>query len=422
MRIAIDAQISPEGNHGGVEQTIIGLVHALGQLDGPEEYVIVCPWANPTWLQPYLGHNQRIVTGERPPLAQTFKQWLGPLRRPAGTLMSLLRDWASPSPAPATLTLEPTHVFKSLDAGVVHFPTQRFANTGLPSIYSPHDLQHRHYPQFFTPTERRIRERFFAVGFRDTPAIVADSSFVADDIQHQFTIPRAKIYMIPQGPPTALYDLPSPSLIHATAAKYRLPATFAFYPAQTWQHKNHLCLLDALALLRDQKGLEINLVCTGKQNEFWHVIERHVRELRLEHQVHFLGFVSAQEVVALYRLAHFLILPSLFEGGGMPVLEAFREGTPVACSNIAALAEYAGDAALLFDPTSAPSIAHAIYRMATEPHLRTELHQRGTARAQSFSWDRTARMYRAIYRHVAGQVLAEEDIHWLATARGAKSG
>jgi glycosyltransferase involved in cell wall biosynthesis len=191
--------------------------------------------------------------------------------------------------------------------------------------------------------------------------------------------------------------------------KFRLPLSFSFYPAQTWEHKNHLRLLEALALLRDRNGLEIHLVCTGKQNDFWRIIKKRVYELRLQNQVHFLGFVDATELRALYHLAQFVIHPSLFEGGGLPILEGFREGAPVACSNVTSLPEYAGDAALYFDPTSVESIADALCRMTTDVDLRESLRQRGVARVRQFTWERTAKTYRALYRKVAGKKLSDED-------------
>jgi len=131
--------------------------------------------------------------------------------------------------------------------------------------------------------------------------------------------------------------------------------------------------------------------------------------------VRFLDFVSSSELRALYHLAQFVVFPSLFEGGGFPVLEAFREETPIACSAVTSLPEYGGDAILLFDPTSVESIAQAIHRMTMDVQLRTKLRQRGAARISSFTWERTAKMYRALYRKVAGHPLTDEERHSLAS-------
>jgi glycosyltransferase involved in cell wall biosynthesis len=125
--------------------------------------------------------------------------------------------------------------------------------------------------------------------------------------------------------------------------------------------------------------------------------------------VRFLGYVTATELRAIYHAAQFVIFPSLFEGGGLPVLESFHESVPVACSNVTALPEYAGDAALLFHPFSIESIADVLRRMTTDADLRETLRQRGSARIRLFTWERTAKTYRALYRQVARAPLSDED-------------
>ena len=115
------------------------------------------------------------------------------------------------------------------------------------------------------------------------------------------------------------------------------------------------------------------------------------------------------ELRALYRLASFVVFPSLFEGAGFPILEAFKEGTPVTSSGVTSIPEYAGDAALFFDPDSVESIARAIERMHDDAATRVELAKRGSERIKRFSWDRTARAYRAVYRKIGGQPLSDEE-------------
>ena len=217
-------------------------------------------------------------------------------------------------------------------------------------------------------------------------------------------------------PPTELYGATTNRDAENIARKFHLPDSFALYPAHTWEHKNHLRLLEALAGLRDRAGLIVNLVCTGERTAFGRTIARRIRELRLEQQTRFLGFVKPDELRALYHLTQIAIHPSLFEGGGLPVLEAFRAGVPVACSNVTSLPEYAGNAALLFDPTDVASIADALRQMATNVALREELRRRGSERIRLFTWERTAKMYRALSRQVAGVPLSEEDSALLAEA------
>ena len=411
MRVAINAQMQETGTWGGIEQFIIGLVHALGRLDdGPEEYVIVVHRRNAHWLNDYLGRNQQTVCM---PLSkfERAKRLLGPLRTPTGKLWLYAQQRIIAPQVP-----ESNGFYESLGVNVVHFPYQFFAKCDVPFVYNPHDLQHLHYPDFFTPQERAIRNAFYPAGCRYANAVATLSRWAKEDIVRQYDVVPQKVYAIPCGAPTETYGSITPKLLADAAKKFRLPQLFSFYPAQTWEHKNHVRLLKALAGLRDRDSLVANLVCSGKQNDYWRSIEKRIHELKLQNQVQFLGFVKPDELRALYHLAQFVIHPSLFEGGGLPVLEAFREGVPVACSNVTALPECAGDAALLFDPRDVESIADTVRRMATDAGLRGELRRRGSERIRLFTWERTAKMYRALYRQVAGVPLSEEDSALLAEA------
>jgi glycosyltransferase involved in cell wall biosynthesis len=135
--------------------------------------------------------------------------------------------------------------------------------------------------------------------------------------------------------------------------------------------------------------------------------------------------VSSEELRAIYKLAQFVIVPTLFEAASGPVFEAWYEGVPAACSTVTSLPEQAGDAALLFDPLSVEAIAEALQRMATDKNLRDELREKGRTRLLDFSWERTAKAYRAVYRRVANRPLSEEDRSllnwdWMRTPKPAK--
>jgi glycosyltransferase involved in cell wall biosynthesis len=187
-----------------------------------------------------------------------------------------------------------------------------------------------------------------------------------------------------------------------------LPQRFLLYPAQTWPHKNHLRLVEALAEVVE-RGVDVHLVCSGHQTAHFDAIQRRAEELNLSHRVTFLGYVSAAELGLLYRRATALIFPSRLEGWGLPIVEALSVGLPVAASNSSAIPEVSGGAALLFDPDQTPEIAGAIERIWTDGDLRTSLSERGRERADSLSWERTARTFRALYRKAAGAGLDDED-------------
>ncbi len=378
-------------------------------------------WQYPNWLEPYLGSNQRIILGRQPETPrdpwEPAKRLLGPLRGPASKLRRASRRLVLGSPGAFRHAVPKSNGFyESLGAHVIHFPTQGFVHSSVPTIYNPHDLQHLHYPQFWNQDTIDWRETIYPAGCRHSRAVVAESRWVKDDLIRQYGIDPKKIYVIYRGSPTQMYEPITDKDVHYVKQRFQLPGTFVLYPAQTWAHKNHIRLLEAIKLLRDQQGVTINLVCTGRQTDFWPTIKRYIHEFRLHNQVFFLGFVHPAELRALYRLAQFLVFPSLFEGGGFPVVEAFSEGTPVACSALTSLPEYGGDAVLPFDSASVESVAQAVFRMATDPELRATLRTRGAVRAGIFSWERTAKAYRALYRKVAGHPLSDQDQRLLSSA------
>lgn len=411
MQIAINAQRPPNSGAGGVESVLIGLVSALGKLkDGNEEYVLIGPWEDPDWLKPYMGPNQRLVRGPKPEDNQrpfeTVPAWLRPAAR---RVHKWLYDFVNPPSNGVQVPLS-NGFYENLGCNVIHFPDQRFTLCALPSVYNPHDLQHLHYPQFFTPGTIHWREGIYQAGCHYARIVVAGSQWVKNDIIEQYGVTPNKIQVIPWGSPTQALSDPTEENLQSVRKKYNLPDVFAFYPAMLWQHKNHLRLLDALAYLRDQKGVKVNLVCTGNlQSAFWQKIEAHLEELNLQSQAQFLGMVAVDELRAVYKLSQFVIVPTLFEAASGPVFEAWYEEIPVACSTVTSLPEQAGDAALLFDPLSVEAIAESLQRMATIEKLRDELRQKGRQRLMDFSWERTAKAYRAVYRRAAGRPLSEED-------------
>ena len=413
LRVAINAQVLPNSEAGGVQSMLVGLIRALGQLeDGAEEYIIIGPWQNPEWLKPYIGPNQRIVPGTKPPL-RSLRRILGPLRPVARQLRNLLWQFLGiDGISPEVLISD--GFYEGLGCDVIHFPYQHFVVCALPTIYNPHDLQHLHYPQFFTPSKIAWRETIYPAGCHFAHTVVVASQWVKQDIVRRYCVNSDKIQVIPWAPPTQAYPQPTTDILDAVRRKYCLDAPFALYPSMTWEHKNHIRLLEALALLRDRDRLEVHLVCTGHWTSFWPRIEKRLLALGLQEQVKFLGMVSPEDLRALYRLAQFVVIPTLFEAASGPLFEAWQDGRPVTCSAVTSLPEQAGDAALLFDPLSVEAIADAVAQMATNPTLREDLRQRGTRRLQDFSWERTAKAYRAVYRLAAGCPLTEEDRRFLS--------
>jgi glycosyltransferase involved in cell wall biosynthesis len=305
--------------------------------------------------------------------------------------------------------------YESLGCDVIHFPFQHFVLCAIPSIFNPHDLQHLHFPRFFTPQTIAYREVMYPAGCRFANTVVVGSNWVKQDVIDKYHVSHDKVQVIPWAPPTQAYKQPPPEQLDRVKKTYSLDLPFALYPAVTWEHKNHLRLLEALAMVQVRDGIKISLVCTGgKYPGYWPKIESRIIELRLEDSVKFLGQVPPEDLRALYKLAQFVIVPTLFEAASGPVFEAWQEGTPVACSNVTSLPEQAGNAALLFDPLSIDDISEAIYKMSSEKNLRAELQHNGAIRLKDFDWERTAKAYRAVYRRASRHPLTEEDEHLLS--------
>jgi glycosyltransferase involved in cell wall biosynthesis len=403
LKIAIDAQLIP-GTTGGTHTFLIGLVQALGRLEGPEEYVIVGPWGDPDWLKPHLGPNQRIVRG---PGAQAMKRALGPVR-PLLNAVRRVSSWASGSDALWSRSTKSSGFYETLGCDVLHFPYQKFVSSALPAVFNPHDLQHVHYPQFFSEADYKWREAVYGTACRSAHTVVVHSNFVKDDVVRHYGIAPDKVQVIFTPAPTKVFAEPTAESLAMVREHYGIRNSFALYPAVTWQHKNHLRLTDAFVLLRD-RGVRLDFIGTGRQTEFFAEIQAKIRALGLDERMRFLGIVPAEHLRALYRLAQFTVLPTLFEGAGLPLVEAWNEGSPVACSGVTSLGEIGADAALQFDPLSAGSIADAMQQLAESADLRAALIQRGSERSKHFNWENAATAYRAVYRRAAGSSLTAED-------------
>ena len=399
-RVAIDARLGG-GLSGGVEQIVIGLATALARLenDGGEYLFVVHP-DQQDWIRPYLGGPCRTLPSrmEYPGQPGLIREARRALRRRIPSASRYRREIVS-----SDGTIE------RAGAEVVHFPFQEAFLTELPSIYQPHDLQHLHLPELFSRYERERREVVYRTHCDRAALVVAMTSWGRDDLIRQYALPEEKVQVVHGGSVLPSYPAPTGQDLDELRARLALPDSFLLYPAQTWPHKNHLLLLDAIALLRDRDGAEISLVCPGRQTELFPRIAERARELRLDALVSFPGFVSPLELRGLYELGTGLVFPSRFEGWGLPVCEAFSAGLPVASSSATGLPEVVGDAGLLFDPADPTAIADCVLALWTDSGLRSRLAERGRERAALFSFDHMAAVFRAHYRRLAGRKLPEED-------------
>lgn len=403
----IDARLRT-GEAGGLESVVIGLASGLASLrDGDETYRFLAYAGTTDWLEPYLGGPTDLLTV---PLGRTGTT--GMPARVAHRWPALRRAWRSLPPSPLVPEPGPPRSDGSIERAkgqVMHFPLQAGFLTSVPSIYHPHDLQHVHLPQFFTPRERQHREIWYRRLCDQARYIVVTSTWSRNDLIKQFGLAPDKVQVVPWAPIIGAYDPPSKDDLQEVQERWGLDEPFLLYPAQTWPHKNHVGLLAAMARLRDERGLRVRAVFTGRRNDHARAIDEFAARRGLGDQVIWTGFVSGRELATLYRLARMVVIPSLFEAASFPLWEAFQTGVPAACSNVTSLPEQAGDAAVVFDPRDESAIAAAIARIWTDPEIRAGLVIRGRERVAAFNWDRTARSFRALYRRTAGLPPTDAD-------------
>jgi glycosyltransferase involved in cell wall biosynthesis len=261
---------------------------------------------------------------------------------------------------------------------VVHFPLTLAIprGTGVPTATSILDLQHELFPAFFSRAERAYRRIAYGAAVRESQVVIAISEHVKETIVERLGVAPERVRAIPLG-----IDLER--LMPGDEAR----EPFVLYPANGWPHKNHRRLLEAFVLLRRERS-ELRLVLTGSGLE---------RLPRLE-GVEVRGHVPRDELVRLYRTASALVFPSLYEGFGLPPLEAMACGCPVAASDAGALPEVLGDAARTFDPTDPEAIVAAVADVLGDP---SPLVERGLVRARGFTWDECARQHDEVYAELS---------------------
>lgn len=409
LRVCIDARVTP-GYCGGVEQVVIGLAHGLSQLeDGRETYHFLAFPHGPDWLGRHVSGPAAIHALpkiELPP-PKPWRQWV---KRAVPWAARARRRLARAQVGQASGIPRSDGEIERAGYDLMHFPHQDAFLTETPTIYHPHDLQHRHLPENFSAGERRWRDLSYREHCERARMVAAATEWTRRDFITTFGLEAGKVATVPLAAPIAAHRARGGRGAAGIAAELGLPGRFAFFPAQLWAHKNHLKLLEGLAIARDRLGIEIPLVCTGRtDSERFGEIARRMRELRLEGQARFVGHVGGEVVEGLYGIATLLAFPTKFEGGGLPLLEAFSSGLPVACSNLEVLHEQAGDAALYFDPDKPESIADALARLWRDDELAKRLAARGREIAARHSWERTARIFRAHYRRIMGRPLGDED-------------
>jgi glycosyltransferase involved in cell wall biosynthesis len=272
-----------------------------------------------------------------------------------------------------------------------------------PTVVTVHDLSFVRYPEAFRPFNRLYLRVMTRRSVFRASRVIADSFSTRDDMVRLWGVPAGRISVVPMGVEGEFRPVPA-AAVETFRRQQGLPQRFVLYLGTLEPRKNVSAAVEAFARwVQASRDREIWLVVAGAKGWHYESIFARVQALGLSDRVLFPGYVPTAELPEWYRAAEIFIYPSLYEGFGLPPLEAMACGTPVITSNTSSLPEVVGDAALLVDPYDVDAIADALARLLEDAELRQRLREAGLARARLFSWERTARETVAAYRLVLGQ-------------------
>jgi glycosyltransferase involved in cell wall biosynthesis len=434
LRVAVDlTAVLPGGENGGAKTLTLALLESMGRLAPQHRYLLLTARDSHhefAHLEP-MGMERRCVLEWRgapagtPPEEQPLRpgdhraRVLRALRPfiPRGVRRAGNRIWSrvtgegraaygEPDPRNRGLTEE------GIDVLFCPFTAPVLAEPDVPVVSVVYDLQHLAYPQFFAAAERANRDALLRVLERRADRVVCISEHAQRGFIAHLDLPAERTVTIPIAAHGRLPRLPADET-KATLARLGLDRPYALYPANFWPHKNHRMLLVAFARLRaDRPELDLDLALTGALPQAARELEEAARAMGLGQRVRFLGYLPDRDLAALYEGCRLVVFPSLYEGYGMPVLEAMHFGRPICCSRVTSLPEVAGEAALFFDPRRPQEIAGAMRRLLDDPALEAELVARGRARLEAIDPDAMARAYLDVFSDAAGTSdRASEGLH-----------
>ncbi len=294
------------------------------------------------------------------------------------------RMWTHCALGPEVLRHPPDALF--IPAHVLPFtlPPRRLP----PSVVTVHDLGYRRFPQAHTRVQRWYLEASTRWNAANAARVIAISQATARDLQTAYGTPAARIRVIHEA--AAGWTRAGATARQAAREKYGLTRPYALFMGSIQPRKNLERLITAYAHLHAREPLSWDLALVGGRGWLSEPLYEQVQTLELEKRIRFTGYVPDDDLIALLSDARFFAFPSLFEGFGLPVLEAQSVGVPVMTANNSSLPEIAGDAALLVDPTDVDAIADAMLRLSQDEALRQRLIEAGYENVKRFSWAKAA--------------------------------
>jgi glycosyltransferase involved in cell wall biosynthesis len=367
MRVAIDAR---KIHDFGIGTYIRNLLRHLAQLDRDSEYVLLCQETD-LGVAAQLGPNFRTVLEPSPNYSlreQFHVPWL--LRRERPDLFHAPHYVLPPA-------------------------------TRCRSVVTIHDCIHLMFPQYLPNRAAYVYARASMwSAARQAHRILTVSEASKRDIVHFFNVPPEKVVVAYNAIEERFAVTPSEEAIARVRERYQLDHQFILYVGNIKPHKNLVRLIEAFDQLRRRGFDHLKLLIIGDEISKLPALRRAVHSHKLHKQVRFLGYLQDETLAILYRLASLFVFPSLYEGFGLPPLEAMASGTPVVTSNVSSMPEVTGDAAVLIDPYNVDSIVDGMAKVLSDPALSAELRAKGIARAREFSWARSVRRTQEVYQEV----------------------
>lgn len=371
-----------------------------------------------------IGINAHLLSGEagyrRAGIHQYIAQVLHHLPEMADIQYQVFARWAEPSNLPPNMCVVPSRwpterrlvrilweqlawplLTKRQGINLLHsmaFVTPLVAP--CPTVVTVYDLSFIHFPERFPSWQRRYLTSQTRRSINQAQQVIAISEASRQDIHQVFNVPLHKVTAVQPGVDTTYRPLPAAD-IHAFRKQNKLPERFILHVGTLQPRKNIPVLLEALARLGRP---DLHLVLVGGKGWLYDDIFRQVTVLGLEQQVHFPGYVDDEQLPLWYNAAELLVLPSVYEGFGLPILEAMACGTPVVAAATSSLPEAGGEAARYFAPEDAAELADQLATVLDQPQVAAEMRERGLQQAARFSWARAGRETAAVYQ----QVLADQ--------------
>ena len=385
MKIAIDIRLLGRKRTGD-EVVFFNLIRGLSRVDQKNEYILLtdsAPEKNPDLQDEIsrlgLGNNFKVIA-----LAE------------AGVNKFSWNAWVLPN----YLRNNPVDILQ------VQYITPWFVPKNIKIATIIHDVSFKVFPELIRKTDMFFLNILIPHSFKRANTIIGVSKFTSDEIMKYYKVDKTKVEWIHNAVSDNFFEQYSQTDIDAVREKYHLPEKFILYLGTLQPRKNLPTLIEAFVKMPLDSRKDIKLVLAGgKGHNYDRQIDKFIKEYGVKEDVLLTGFIDEIDKPIIFKLAHVFCFPSVYEGFGIPILEAMAMGVPALVSNIPPHLEITGDSAFTFDPQNSSILSEKLARLCTDINLRDSLIQKQNEQIKKFSWEETARKILVIYEKLNGQTM-----------------